>query len=160
METFKKELVLSRAVGLLNQYNGSLIAALERLYGGDNGRTLGIALQTREYWKHLHNQKKFFDELMLERGLDSSNANWWQNITRSIVLEKEGGASILNNYSSVYHALQTLYPQHANQVGKKERGYWHKTSNQRNLSRFDRIRIEHRHLQSRRLEVNQENRYH
>ena len=84
------------------------------------------------YWENIDNQRKLFDEIGKKFNITSMND--WNTISRKSITSVKGGSSVLNKYSSIQEALETLYPEFEwNVLDRKKvsRNFWIDKNNHR-----------------------------
>ena len=82
------------------------------------------------FWKNIENQRLFFDDIAVKYNIQSMDD--WKQIKSSII-RKEGGATILKQYSSFYDALSSIYSDLSWDpfTSRKQlpKGFWNEISN-------------------------------
>jgi hypothetical protein len=88
---------------VLSFHQGSLSTAVSALFPQET-----VPKLTKEYWKSMENQRKFFDKLQFLLGLESVEG--WYSVDDKEVIER-GGLILLNQYYEGFliKALQTMY---------------------------------------------------
>jgi len=88
------------------------------------------------YWKHIRNQRFFFDEHLTEELGIRSSTDWYK--VKSMDILSCGGQSILEYYygGSLFYALKSLYPEHSWFAWMFERLPYHYWDNDANQKRF------------------------
>ena len=81
------------------------------------------------FWKDLNNQRRFFDDIAKEFGVNTKESQEWSKVKHQDII-KRGGRSILHYHkNSLQFALQTVYSESF--IRKKDKKYWVDTNNQR-----------------------------
>ena len=79
---------------LLKVYHGSLAKALKALHP-----SFRTTARSYGFWKNIHNQKEFMDQLAKEVGFDPvSGMEQWNAVTPQLVIDR-GGKKLLSHYS-------------------------------------------------------------
>ena len=105
-----KEVIRRGGSGLLHQYNGSLVAALQTNYPEHNWETLEknvpIGSSSADFWEHPDCYRNFLDKMYVKYNLESIEA--WKGVsTRAVV--KEGGVKLLEKFGNLHNALRGVY---------------------------------------------------
>ena len=105
-----KDIHMNGGGGLLMRYNDSPSVALQSIYPGHNWDLQKFKKKPTRFWQHKHNQRKYFDQLMIQ--LDYKCMNDWYDVTVEDI-HKNGGVGLLNLYNgSPSIAIQSVYPEH------------------------------------------------
>lgn len=128
--------------GLLKKYS-SFVDALQEIYPEKQWDvTKSRKMPPKGYWKSLDVQRKQLDKFKEEKGI--KNHSDWKNLSVKEFIAFEGGIGILNQYSSYYEMLQTIYPKEDwnifQDVKKVSRNYWKSKENQKKF--LDQLAIE------------------
>jgi len=128
------EILRAGGAGLLEYCNGSHIQALVKLYP-ELILKKGNFLQSKEGWKSLGNQRKFFDTFATSNHFNPLDAeNWYSVAYKEIV--KAGGQRLLEYYNGSHiKALVKLYPELNLKKGNffQSKEGWKAIRNQRNF---------------------------
>jgi len=127
-----KQVVEEGGACILKHYS-SLYEALCTIYPEISWDVTSSRAQApHKYWTSLQNQRNFLDKVKTKYNITKPSD--WSAITYKMI-ESEGGKSLFRQYSSLYVALKTVYPEHNwNLITSKikvHRSFWTHLENQR-----------------------------
>eukprot|EP00026_Physarum_polycephalum_P001173 Phypoly_transcript_01174.p1 GENE.Phypoly_transcript_01174~~Phypoly_transcript_01174.p1 ORF type:complete len:997 (+),score=112.19 Phypoly_transcript_01174:34-3024(+) len=122
---------------LLRHYKGSFMRALLSVFPDIGFDKSKFVFRHQKYWEDPENRRKMFLEFAAKEGFDPLMAENWYPITRTqVAMTGKGATSCFAYYSSISHALLSLFPNiglEENKFESQRISYWRSSENKKKL---------------------------
>jgi len=129
-----KTIIANGGGGLLNHFNGSLLAVLTAVYPEVHWDPLKFSKAPRNFWSSMENRQAFMSEFGKKLGFkENEREGWYKVSSRSFVAN--GGSGLLSHYdNSVYNLLLAVFPDFVwdpLKFTKAPQKFWKEVANQK-----------------------------